>query len=167
MCPSQSILSEPRGFQFLAGCKFQVRGFLLISINGREWWLYISIDISILWFIYNPSLRTPVEFSWITRGLCLKRRYDDDRSLCLTPIFWRCYSSSLYLWWLDDAPCLCIMMKMTTFCFIFLCLFHGSLSNPKISSSRFMVWLLTWQSVVWIWLGLSVWHWKGRGLGRP
>jgi hypothetical protein len=110
MCPSQSILSEPRGFQFLAGGKFQVRGFLLISINGREWWLYISIDISILWFIYNPSLRTPVEFSWITRGLCLKRRYNDDRSLCLTPIFWRCYSSSLYLWWLDDAPCLCIMM---------------------------------------------------------
>lgn len=34
--------------------------------------LYISVDISILWFIYNLSMRIPVEFSWITRVRCLK-----------------------------------------------------------------------------------------------
>jgi hypothetical protein len=34
--------------------------------------LYISVDISILWFIYNLSMRIPVEFSWITRVQCLK-----------------------------------------------------------------------------------------------
>lgn len=34
--------------------------------------LYISVDNSILWFIYNLSMRIPVEFSWITRVQCLK-----------------------------------------------------------------------------------------------